>query len=68
MARPVGGKLLVEQLVEVGALPARVGEQHMGARQRLDAALDDLLTLLHIYAGGSFIFSRLDATNPFISD
>ena len=30
--------------------------------------LDDLLTLLHTYSGGNFIYSRLDAMNPAISD
>ena len=41
---------------------------HIQGKEDVDAALDDLLTLLHTYAGGNFISSRLDATNPVISD
>jgi DNA/RNA-binding domain of Phe-tRNA-synthetase-like protein len=45
-----------------------VEAHHAEAREDVDAALDDLLTLLRTYAGGNFIFSRLDASNPSISD
>ncbi len=45
-----------------------VEAHHTQAKEDVDAALDDLLTLLRTYAGGNFISSRLDATNPFISD
>ena len=41
---------------------------HAEGKEDVDAALDDLLTLLRTYAGGNFISSRLDATNPVISD
>jgi DNA/RNA-binding domain of Phe-tRNA-synthetase-like protein len=45
-----------------------VEAHHIQAKEDIDAALDDLLTLLRTYAGGTFISSRLDATNPIISD
>ena len=45
-----------------------VEAHHAEGKEDVDAALDDLLTLLHTYAGGNFISSRLDATNPVISD
>jgi DNA/RNA-binding domain of Phe-tRNA-synthetase-like protein len=45
-----------------------VEAHHTQAKEDVDAALDDLLTLLRAYAGGNFIFSRLDATNPVITD
>ncbi len=41
---------------------------HAGGKQDIDAALNDLLTLLRTYAGGNFISGRLDALNPAISD
>ena len=41
---------------------------HEQGKEDVDAALDDLLSLLHTFAGGNFIYSRLDAENPFISD
>jgi len=41
---------------------------HAEGKEDVDAALDDLLTLLRTYAGGNFIARRLDATNPIISD
>src|SRR5947209_2726221 len=43
-----------------------VEAHHTQAKEDVDAALDDLLTLLRAFAGGHFIFSRLDASNPFI--
>jgi DNA/RNA-binding domain of Phe-tRNA-synthetase-like protein len=45
-----------------------VEAHHKQAKEDVDAALDDLLTLLHTYAGGNFHSGRLDAANPFISD
>src|SRR6266487_3937485 len=45
-----------------------VEAHHAEGKEDVDAALDDLLTLLRIYAGGNFICSRLDVTNPVISD
>jgi DNA/RNA-binding domain of Phe-tRNA-synthetase-like protein len=45
-----------------------VEAHHAQAKEDVDAALDDLLTLLRTYAGGNSFSSRLDATNPFISD
>ena len=45
-----------------------VEAHHATGKQDVDAALDDLLTLLHVYAGGNFIARRLDASNPVISD
>jgi DNA/RNA-binding domain of Phe-tRNA-synthetase-like protein len=45
-----------------------VEAHHTQAKEDVDAALDDLLTLLRVYAGGNFISSRLDATNPSISN
>src|SRR6266516_3548344 len=45
-----------------------VEAHHAEGKEDVDAALDDLLTLLHTYSGGNFIYSRLDATNPIISD
>ncbi len=45
-----------------------VEAHHTQAKEDVDAALDDLLTLLRAFAGGHFIFSRLDASNPFISN
>ncbi len=45
-----------------------VEAHHTQAKEDVEAALDDLLTLLSTYAGGNFISNRLDATNPFISD
>ncbi len=45
-----------------------VEAHHEQGKKDIDAALDDLLTLLRTFAGGDFIYSRLDATNPSISD
>ena len=45
-----------------------VEAHHAQGKEDVDAALDDLLTLLRTYAGGNFIYSRLDAKNPAISD
>ena len=45
-----------------------VEAHHAQAKEDVDAALDDLLSLLRTYAGGNFIYSRLDASNPVISD
>jgi DNA/RNA-binding domain of Phe-tRNA-synthetase-like protein len=45
-----------------------VEAHHTQAKEDVDAALDDLLTLLRRYAGGSLNYSRLDATNPVITD
>ena len=45
-----------------------VEAHHTLAKEDVDAALDDLLSLLRTYAGGNFIYSRLDASNPVISD
>ena len=36
----IGRKLLADQRGEVGAIPARIGQQRMGARQRFDAAFN----------------------------
>jgi len=41
---------------------------HAQGKEDVNRALDDLLSLLRTYAGGNFIYSRLDATNPIISD
>src|SRR5215472_16409470 len=40
-----------------------VEAHHEQGEEDIDAALNDLLVLLRRYAGGSFIYSRLDATN-----
>src|SRR5436309_10736449 len=45
-----------------------VEAHHTQPKEDVDAALDDLRTLLHTYADGNFIYSRLDAENPVISD
>jgi DNA/RNA-binding domain of Phe-tRNA-synthetase-like protein len=45
-----------------------VEAHHAQAKEDTDAALDDLLTLLHTFVGGKFISSRLDTMNPMISD
>src|SRR6266700_2221271 len=45
-----------------------VEAHHAEGKQDVDAALDDLLTLLRMYTGGNFISRRLDASNPAISD
>ena len=45
-----------------------VEAHHAEGKEDVDAALDDLLTLLRTYSGGNFISKRLDATNPVISD
>jgi DNA/RNA-binding domain of Phe-tRNA-synthetase-like protein len=45
-----------------------VEAHHEQGKEDIDAALDDLLVLLHSYAGGTFISDRLDATKPRISD
>ena len=45
-----------------------VEAHHAEGQQDVDAALNDLLTLLRTYAGGNFISGRLDALNPAISD
>ena len=45
-----------------------VEAHHAQGKEDVDAALDDLLTLLRTYAGGNFSCSRLDVTNPVISD
>src|SRR6266705_7304 len=44
-----------------------VEAHHAEGNKDVDAALNDLLTLLRTYAGGNFICSRLDALNPAIS-
>jgi DNA/RNA-binding domain of Phe-tRNA-synthetase-like protein len=41
---------------------------HAQGKEDVNRALDDLLSLLRTYAGGTFTYSRLDATNPVISD
>src|SRR6266849_10704323 len=41
-----------------------VEAHHAEGNKDVDAALNDLLTLLRTYAGGNFICSRLDTTNP----
>jgi DNA/RNA-binding domain of Phe-tRNA-synthetase-like protein len=45
-----------------------VEAHHAEGKQDIDAALDDLLTLLRMYAGGNFLSRRLDPSNPVISD
>jgi DNA/RNA-binding domain of Phe-tRNA-synthetase-like protein len=45
-----------------------VEAHHTKGKQDVDAALDDLLYLLRMYAGGNFIARRLDTSNPVISD
>lgn len=45
-----------------------VEAHHAEGKQDVDAALDDLLTLLRLYAGGNFLSRRLDTSNPVISD
>jgi DNA/RNA-binding domain of Phe-tRNA-synthetase-like protein len=45
-----------------------VEAHHAGGQKDVDAALNDLLTLLRTYTGGNFISGRLDANNPDISD
>ena len=45
-----------------------VEAHHAQGKEDIDAALDDLLTLLRTFAGGDFMYSRLDGTNPSISD
>src|SRR6266487_1289759 len=45
-----------------------VEAHHAEGKEDVDAALDDLLTLLRTYSGGNFIARRLDATHPIISD
>jgi len=45
-----------------------VEAHHAEGQKDIDAALKDLLALLHAFAGGSFIAGRLDATNPAISE
>src|SRR5260370_6264372 len=41
-----------------------VEAHHAQGKEDIDAALDNLLTLLRTYVGGNFIYSRLDASNP----
>src|SRR6266851_3288544 len=45
-----------------------VEAHHAEGKQDVDAALDDLLTLLRMYAGGNFLSGRLDASKRAISD
>lgn len=45
-----------------------VEAHHANGQRDVDAALKDLLELLRGYAGGNFIWGRLGATNPAISD
>jgi DNA/RNA-binding domain of Phe-tRNA-synthetase-like protein len=45
-----------------------VEAHHTQGREDIDAALDNLLTLLRTYAGGNFIARRLDTSNPVITD
>lgn len=45
-----------------------VEAHHEQGKEDIDAALDDLLVLLHTYAGGTFISGRLDTKKPLISD
>ena len=45
-----------------------VEAHHAEGQKDIDAALKDLLALLHAFAGGSFIAGRLDVTNPAISE
>jgi DNA/RNA-binding domain of Phe-tRNA-synthetase-like protein len=41
---------------------------HDRGKQDVDAALNDLLTLLQAYTGGNFIAKRLDSSSPIISE
>ncbi len=45
-----------------------VEAHHTEGQKDVDAALNDLLTLLRTYAGGNFISGRLDASKRAISD
>ncbi len=45
-----------------------VEAHHEQGKEDIDAALDDLLVLLQMYAGGTCISDRLGTTNPMISD
>ncbi len=45
-----------------------VEAHHEQGKEDIDAALDDLLVLLHTYTRGRFISDRLDATKTTISD
>lgn len=45
-----------------------VEAHHDEGRADVDAALSDLLKLLHTYAGGTFLSGMLDARNPAISN
>src|SRR5256884_7436095 len=45
-----------------------VEAHHAEGNKDVDAALNDLLTLLRTYSGGNFISKRLDSTNPVILD
>jgi DNA/RNA-binding domain of Phe-tRNA-synthetase-like protein len=45
-----------------------VEAHHTQGKKDVDAALNDLLTLLHTYAGGHYISGMLDPGNPAISD
>jgi DNA/RNA-binding domain of Phe-tRNA-synthetase-like protein len=45
-----------------------VEAHHAKGKEDVDAALNDLLTLLRTYAGGNLVSGRLDATKPVISD
>lgn len=45
-----------------------VEAHHAEGKQDVDAALNDLQTLLRTHTGGNFISGRLDASNPAISD
>ena len=45
-----------------------VEAHHAEGKEAIDAALNDLLTLLRTYAGGHYISGRLDTSNPAISD
>ena len=45
-----------------------VEAHHAEGKEDVDAALNDLLTLLRTYAGGHYISGTLDAANPAISD
>ncbi len=45
-----------------------VEAHHEQGKEDIDAALDDLLGLLHTFAGGTFISGRLGVTKPKISD
>lgn len=44
-----------------------VEAHHANAHEDIEAALHDLLTLLHSYAGGDYTASTLDANNPALS-